>query len=66
MLNLLAPPLGIFLIKAIYEKGQTPNITANFGYTNIPRLADIPVIGKIFFTNTSAPAWLAIIITVLL
>ena len=66
VLNLLAPPLGVFLIKAIYEKGQTPNITANFGYTNIPGLADIPVIGKIFFTNTSAPAWLAIIITVLL
>ncbi|NRO57010.1 hypothetical protein IMAU60066_01421 [Lactobacillus helveticus] len=48
VLNLLAPPLGVFLIKAIYEKGQTPNITANFGYTNIPGLADIPVIGKSF------------------
>ena len=66
VLNLLAPPLGVFLIKAIYEKGQTPNITANFGYADIPVLAQIPVIGKIFFTNTSAPAWLAIILTIIL
>ncbi|RVU71170.1 MULTISPECIES: ABC transporter permease [Lactobacillus] len=64
VLNLLAPPLGVFLIKAIYEKGQTANITANFGYANIPGLADIPVLGKIFFANTSAPAWLAIILTI--
>ena len=66
VLNLLAPPLGVFLIKAIYEKGQTPNITANFGYADIPVLAQMTVIGKIFFTNTSAPAWLAIILTIIL
>lgn len=32
VLNIMAPPLGVFLIKAIYDKGQTENITANFGY----------------------------------
>lgn len=66
VLNLLAPALGVFLIKAIYEKGQTPNITASFGYSNIPGLAEIPVIGKIFFTNTSSAAWLAIILSIFL
>ena len=61
VLNLMAPPLGVFLVKAIYDKGQTENITQSFGYFSFPGLADIPVIGPIFFQNTSAPAWLAIV-----
>ncbi|KRK08195.1 ABC superfamily ATP binding cassette transporter, membrane protein [Lactobacillus pasteurii DSM 23907 = CRBIP 24.76] len=66
VLNLMAPPLGVFLIKAIYDKGQTENITANFGYYSFPGLSKIPVIGPIFFTNTSAPAWCGILIAILL
>ncbi|QGV05329.1 ABC transporter permease [Lactobacillus acetotolerans] len=66
VLNLMAPPLGVFLIKAIYNKGQTENITQNFGYFTIPGLANIPIIGPIFFKNTSAPAWCAILISILL
>ncbi len=65
VLNLMAPPLGVFLIKAIYNKGQTNNISANFGYFSFPGLANIPVIGPIFFKNTSAPAWTAIFISIL-
>lgn len=66
VLNLMAPPLGVFLIKAIYDKGQTENITQSFGYFSFPGLANIPVIGPIFFQNTSVPAWLAIIVSILL
>ena len=62
----MAAPLGVFLIKAIYDKGQTNNITANFGYFSFPGLANIPFFGPIFFKNTSAPAWLAIVVTILL
>ncbi len=66
VLNLMAPPLGVFLIKAMYDKGQTENISANFGYYNVPVLSNIPVIGDIFFKNTSAPAWVAIILSIVL
>lgn len=66
VLNLMAPPLGVFLIKAIYDKGQTENISANFGYYNFPGLAQIPFIGPVFFKNTSAPAWVAIIFSIIL
>lgn len=66
VLNLMAPPLAVFLVKAIYEKGQTANISANFGYYSFPGLANIPVIGSIFFKNTSAPAGFAIVLSILL
>ncbi len=66
VLNLMAPPLAVFLIKAIYNKGQTENINQNFGYFSFPGLANIPVIGPIFFKNTSAPAWVAIVLSIFL
>lgn len=31
VINLMAPALGVFLIKAWYGKGQTDNITQNLG-----------------------------------
>ncbi|GHN18558.1 ABC transporter permease [Lactobacillus delbrueckii] len=66
VLNLMAPPLAVFLVKAIYNKGQTENINQNFGYFSFPVLANIPVIGPIFFKNTSAPAWVAIVLSIFL
>lgn len=66
VLNLMAPPLAVFLIKAIYNKGQTENISQNFGYFSFPGLANLPVIGPIFFKNTSAPAWVAIVLSIFL
>lgn len=66
VLNLMAPPLTVFLVKAIYNKGQTENINQNFGYFSFPGLANIPVIGPIFFKNTSAPAWVAIVLSIFL
>ena len=61
VINMLAPALAVFLTKVLYEgKGQTAFIVQNFGKTSFPVLKDIPIIGQIFFTNTSAPAYAAI------
>lgn len=60
VLNLLAPALAIFLVKVFYGKGQTDIIQHAFGKFNFPILADIPVLGDIFFKNTSLAGYLAI------
>ena len=49
VLNLLAPSLAVFLVKAFYGKGQTDNIQTSFGKFDFPILSQIPVIGDIFF-----------------
>lgn len=61
VLNLMATPLAVFLVKAIYNKGQTDNIQFGFGKTSIPVLSNIPVIGDIFFRGTSLIGWVAIL-----
>ncbi|HLQ40035.1 MAG TPA: ABC transporter permease [Tetragenococcus sp.] len=65
VVNLMAPALGVFLIKVWYGKGQTDNIDRNLGYFSFPVLKDIPVIGDIFFKNTFLPAYLAILVAVI-
>ncbi len=44
VLNLLAPALGVFLVKVFYNKGQTDSIRESFGKFSFPVLADIPVL----------------------
>lgn len=61
VLNLLAPALGVFLVKVIYNKGQTDSIRESFGKFSFPVLADIPVLGDLFFKNTSLMGYVAII-----
>lgn len=65
VINLMAPALAVFLVKVMYGKGQTDTISKTFGYTNIPILKDIPIIGDIFFSKTTLPAYVAILIAVL-
>lgn len=65
VINLLAPALSVFLVKAIYAKGQTDNIAQSFGYFSFPGLANIPVVGPIFFKDTSLPAYIAILVSIL-
>lgn len=60
VLNLMAPALAIFLVKVLYGKGQTDNIQYAFGKFDFPILADIPVLGDIFFKNTSLAGYLTI------
>lgn len=62
VINLMAPALSVFLVKAMYAKGQTDNIDLNIGYFTFPGLAKIPVIGDIFFKNTSLLAYVGILI----
>ncbi|WP_025728546.1 ABC transporter permease [Atopobacter phocae] len=64
VVNMLAPALTVFLTRILYEQhGQTEIIKYSFGKTTIPFLSKIPFIGQIFFTNTSAPAYLAIVVS---
>ncbi|MGY3748522.1 ABC transporter permease [Vagococcus acidifermentans] len=66
VINLMAPGLTVFLTKQLFDgKGQTEIIRQRFGKTSFPILKDIPVIGEIFFTNTSAPAYVAIIVALI-
>lgn len=65
VLNLVAPALGIFLVRVMFNgKGQTDIIRESFGYFNFPVLSNIPVIGEIFFTRTSLPAYVGILLAV--
>ncbi|MCL2113499.1 ABC transporter permease [Lactococcus protaetiae] len=61
VLNLMAPALGVFLLQVLYNQGQI-NINEQIGYWDFPLLSKIPVIGQIFFSQTSLPGFLAIVV----
>lgn len=66
VINMLAPALAVFLTRVLFEgKGQTDIIQQNFGKSSIPLLKDIPIIGEMFFTNTSAMAFVAMFVAIL-
>ncbi|HGA3699531.1 TPA: ABC transporter permease [Streptococcus agalactiae] len=65
VLNLMAPSLAVFLIKVLYNKGQTDNIQESFGKFNFPILSDIPFVGDIFFKGTSLVGYIAILFSFL-
>ncbi|MER0122675.1 ABC transporter permease [Streptococcus sp. ZJ93] len=60
VLNLLAPAFSVFLVKVLYNKGQTDSIPESFGKFSFPVLEKIPVIGDLFFKNTSLMGYVAI------
>lgn len=63
VINLMAPALAVFLTRLIFDdRGQTDIIAERFGKFSFPVLKDIPVIGDIFFKDTSAPAYVAILV----
>ncbi|MCM3765702.1 ABC transporter permease [Neobacillus niacini] len=64
-INLLATGLTLFLVKMIYDKGETGIIKESFSKIDIPILKDIPIIGEIFFQNTYWTSFLAIIVAVI-
>lgn len=61
-INLLAIALSLYLVKKIFDKGQTDFITERFPRYNIPLLEDIPVLGKMFFTSVYNTSILAIVV----
>ena len=63
VLNLIAPSLAVFQCRYLFGKGQTDTISETFGRFSFPILKDIPVIGQIFFNNTSLVAYVAILVS---
>ncbi len=64
-LNMLALAVAVFSTKLIYEKGQTDSISQRFSRFDIPVLSDIPVLGKMFFTDVYSTSILAIVVAIL-
>ena len=62
--NLAAPGLSVFLVRALYGAAQTGPLAKPFVTYNILGLNNIPVIGPIFFQNTSGPAYLGILLAI--
>ncbi|KRO17155.1 ABC transporter permease [Lacticaseibacillus saniviri] len=66
VLNLMAPALAIYLTKLLFDgKGQTDIIQHPLATMSIPGLSAIPLIGPIFFTNTSVIAYIGIVIAII-
>src|SRR5699024_8315901 len=59
-INFLALGLGVFLTKQWFGKGQTDMVSKPFYTTDIPLLANIPVIGEIFFRNIYITSYIAV------
>ncbi|MEC2076914.1 ABC transporter permease [Metabacillus fastidiosus] len=61
-INFLAAGLAIFLVKLLYDKGQTDRIQVSFNKFDVPILSDIPIIGKMFFQGGYITSYVAIIV----
>lgn len=61
-INFLATGLTLFLVKLLYDKGQTDFIDKTFNKVDVPILNKIPIIGDIFFSNQYAIAYIALIV----
>jgi general nucleoside transport system permease protein len=64
-INLLSIGLALFLVKLIYDKGQTDTIQKSFSKVDIPILSDIPIVGDLFFSNTYYTSYFAILIAII-
>ncbi len=64
-INFLALGLSLFLVKLLYDKGQTDMINTRFIKKDLPLLGDIPVIGDILFSGLAYPTFLAIAVAFL-
>ncbi len=55
-INLLAVGLAIFLVRALYGKGQTDSIPNRISKENVPFLSDIPVLTTHRISRSSLPS----------
>lgn len=62
VLNLAAPGLAVFLVRAMFGAAQTGPLARPLASQTFPILSDIPVIGPIFFRGTSGAAYLGILV----
>lgn len=58
-INMLAIGLAIFVVRVLYNKGQTDFIEYRISKENVPFLSDIPVL-KMFFINVQYTSFIAI------
>lgn len=65
VLNLAAPGLAVFLVRAMYGAAQTGPLSRPFGTTDIFLLSEIPIIGPLLFQNVSGPAYFGIIVAII-
>lgn len=63
-INLLAIALSLYLVKKIFDKGQTDFITERFPRYDVPFLSDIPVLGPMFFTKMYNTSILALVVAI--
>lgn len=61
-LNMLAAAITVFLVKLIYQKGQTDMVQAPIQRFEIPFLADIPFFGPLLFHNVYSTTIIALIV----
>ena len=61
-INLLAIALALYLVKLIFQKGQTDFITERFPRYNVPILSDIPIIGPMFFNQLYLTSVFAVVV----
>jgi len=60
-INMIAGALTVYLARNITGSGNI-HIVHGLNRTNIPVLSKIPVLGKLFFTQTYATTWLVLVI----
>ncbi|UCZ54176.1 ABC transporter permease [Bacillus shivajii] len=63
-LNFLAVGLSIFIVREIFQRGQTDYISARIFRINVPFLSDIPIIGPMFFSRIFVTTYIALILAV--
>ncbi|MCK5763527.1 MAG: ABC transporter permease [Clostridiales bacterium] len=63
-INLLAIGLTIYFAQVIFHQQRTDSFTRGFIKTTYPVLKDIPIIGKMLFTNMYVTTYLALILVV--
>jgi len=65
-INLMAAPIVIFTARMINPNGvRTIQFSNNFNISKVPLLGDIPIIGEIFFQNTTLLTYVSIFIVIL-
>lgn len=60
-INMIAGALTVFIARSVTGSGNI-HITSGFTRFNVPILSKIPIIGKLFFTQTYASTWLVLLI----
>ncbi len=63
-INMIAGALTVFIARTMTGSGNI-RITSGFSRMNIPVLHKIPIIGKLFFTQTYISTWLVLLILLL-